>query len=76
MNMDLVRNTETIVSLVCGVGSVIMFLLSRKEKEACVRINNEINQKIEVINKNSVISSKDKIKIDKVTTFDNRKTIE
>ncbi|BDU84295.1 hypothetical protein [Clostridium perfringens] len=62
-------------SLVASILSIKMFFLAKKEKEKCEEINNQINQKIEIFNKNSAISSKDKFNIDKVNHFDNRKSI-
>lgn len=73
--MELVRNGETIISFICGIGSVVMFLLSKKQKEECQRINNMIDQKIEILTENKSITSKDKFDIGHVGTFDNRKNI-
>ncbi len=73
--MQILENIDTIVSVICGVGSVIMFFLSKKEKDKCIEIKNTIEQSIEMYNKESSIKTEDTIKIERVTTFDNRKTI-
>ncbi|MBB2184496.1 hypothetical protein H0486_16580 [Lachnospiraceae bacterium MD1] len=72
--MEIFENINTIVSLIAGVISIVMFLLSKREKDECVKIKNQINQQIQ-INKDSSISSNDQFNIKSVKTFDNRKSI-
>lgn len=72
--MEIFENINTIVSLIAGVISIVMFLLSKREKDECVKIKNQINQQLQ-INKDSSISSNDQYNIKNVKTFDNRKSI-
>lgn len=73
--MDFLRNVQTIVAIVSGVLSILMFFLARNEKKKCAEIRNNIEQSIQIFNKQSSIKSKDSFKIEKVKTFDNRKSI-
>lgn len=73
--MNMIENADTVVSLICGIGSIIMFILSKKQKDECLRISNIIEQKIEIFNKESSISSSDQFNINTVGTFDNKKSI-
>lgn len=73
--MENLKDVQMVVSLIAGVCSIVMFFLSKKQKDKCVRISNAIDQKIEILNKNSSITSNDKYNINKVETFDNRKSI-
>jgi len=73
--MDYLRNVQTIVAIVSGLLSIIMFFLARNEKKKCVEIRNNIEQNIQVFNKESSIKSKDNFNIEQVKTFDNRKSI-
>lgn len=73
--MKIFENINTIISIIAGLISIIMFILSKREKEKCVEIRNTIEQKIEIANKESNISSKDEFNIKQVGTFDNRKSI-
>ncbi len=73
--MAILKDVQMVVSLIAGVCSIVMFFLSKKQKDKCVRISNAIDQKIEILNKNSSITSNDKYNINKVETFDNRKSI-
>lgn len=73
--MDILENMDTIISLICGLGSVIMFLGAKKQKDECIKISNRIDQNIQILNKNSSIESNDVYNIDSVKTFDNRKGI-
>jgi predicted amino acid-binding ACT domain protein len=74
-HMDYLRNVQTIVAIVSGLLSIIMFFLARNEKKKCVEIRNNIEQNIQVFNKESSIKSKDNFNIEQVKTFDNRKSI-
>lgn len=73
--MQLLEYLDTVISVICGVGSIVMFFLAKKEKDKCVEIKNTIDQSIKIINENSSIKSKDTFNIDNVQTFDNRKSI-
>ncbi|AGX44587.1 hypothetical protein [Clostridium saccharobutylicum] len=73
--MEYLRNIQTIVAIISGVLSIVMFILSRNEKKKCDEIRNTIEQKIEIFNKESSIKSNDQFNIEKVKTFDNRKSI-
>ena len=73
--MQLLEYLDTIISVICGVGSIVMFFLAKKEKDKCVKIKNTIDQSIKIINENSSIKSRDTFNIDNVQTFDNRKSI-
>lgn len=73
--MELLENVDTIISVICGATSIVMFLLAKKQKDECENIKNIITQKINVITENSSISSSDEFNINKVKTFDNRKSI-
>jgi len=73
--MELLENVDTIISVICGVSSIIMFLLAKKQKDECEKIKTIINQKFDIITKNSSINSRDEFNIDTVKTFDNRKSI-
>lgn len=73
--MAILKDVQMVVSLIAGACSIVMFFLSKKQKDKCVRISNAIDQKIEIFNKNSSITSNDKYNINKVETFDNRKSI-
>ena len=75
MLMTILENANTVISLICGVLSVIMFILTKKKKDECVRISNTIDQKIQIFNKNASIQSNDEFKISSVGTLDNRKSI-
>ena len=80
--MELLENINTVISVVSGIGSIIMFLCAKKEKDECLKIKNEMNQQIAeqksqqenniVGNKN--MTSNDNYNISKVKTFDNRKS--
>lgn len=73
--MQLLENIDTIVSVVCGIGSIVMFFLAKNEKDKCIEIKNQIEQNINVSKKQSEISSEDTFKINNVKNFDNRKSI-
>ena len=73
--MDTIESIETIVSLIAGLTSVVMFFLAKREKDECVKIRNHIEQQIHINNKVSKIESNDEFNINSVDTFDNRKTI-
>lgn len=73
--MDILENINTIVSLVAGALSIVMFFLAKNEKDKCIEIKKQIEQNIEISTKNSSIKSKDKFNIKKVNNFDNRKSI-
>lgn len=73
--MKLLENINTIVSLLAGLLSIIMFFLAKNEKEKCILIKNQIDQSIKILNKTSSIESKDEFNIEKIHTFDNRKSI-
>lgn len=72
--MEIIKNIEVIISGVFGAISIFMALFSMKERKRCETIKNEMNIKIEEM-KNQIISSNDKININKITNFDNKKTI-
>jgi hypothetical protein len=73
--MAILKDVQMVVSLIAGICSIVMFFLSKKQKDKCVSISNAIDQKIEILNKNLSITSNDKYNINKVETFDNRKSI-
>lgn len=73
--MDILENMDTIISLICGLGSVIMFFGAKKQKDECVKISNKIDQNIQILNKKSSIKSNDEYNIERIGTFDNRKEI-
>lgn len=73
--MKIFENINTIISIIASLISIIMFLLSKREKEKCAEIRNIIEQKIQIINKESTIKSNDEFNIQQVQTFDNRKSI-
>lgn len=73
--MQMVENLEVIISLICGVGSIIMFFLAKKEKDNCIKIKKEIDQSVQIFYEKSKIDSKDEFNIKHVKTFDNRKVI-
>lgn len=75
MYVGLFEDINTIVSLLAGLLSIIMFFLARNEKNKCIKIRSNIEQKIQILNKESTIKSKDEFNIKKVETFDNRKSI-
>lgn len=63
--MEYLRNIQTIVAIISGVLSIVMFILSRNEKKKCDEIRNTIEQKIEIFNKESSIKSNDQFNIEK-----------
>lgn len=69
--MNILENINTVVSLIAGVLSIIMFFLAKKEKNKCIEIKRQIEQNIKISNMNS----NDSYTIDRVKNFDNRKTI-
>lgn len=78
--MEILENINTIISIMAGVGSVIMFLCAKKEKEECISIKNEIitqqqGKQANDIKGNKNMVSNDNYNIEKVETFDNRKSI-
>jgi len=73
--MAILQNAETIVSLICGILSLIMFLLAKQQKDKCISISNKIEQQIQLFSKESSINSNDEFNIKQVKTFDNRKSI-
>lgn len=73
--MEFLKNVQTIVAIISGVLSIIMFFLARSEKKKCAEIRDTIEQSIQVFNKQSSIKSKDEFNIEQVQTFDNRKSI-
>lgn len=73
--MKILENINTIASLIAAILSIIMFFLSKKEKNKCTEIKKEIEQNIKISNKKSSIKSKDSFNIKNVDTFDNRKSI-
>ena len=73
--MKILENINTIASLIAAILSIIMFFLSKKEKNKCTVIKKEIEQNIKISNKKSSIKSKDSFNIKNVDTFDNRKSI-
>lgn len=73
--MQIIENLEVIISLICGVCSIIMFFLAKNEKDKCMKIKNEIDQSIQIFYEKSKIESKDEFNIKHVKTFDNRKVI-
>lgn len=73
--MKLWENVNTIVSIFAGLLSIIMFFLTKREKDKCVEIKNRIEENVNILNKNSSIKSKDTFDINKIDTFDNRKSI-
>lgn len=75
MPMTILEDANTVISLICGLGSIIMFLLAKKQKDECIKISNKIDQKIQILNKKSSITSNDEFNIKSVKTFDNKKSI-
>lgn len=73
--MEILNNINTVVSIIAGIGSFIMFLGSWKQKKECLKINNLIEQRINTLNKISSITSDDEFHIENVKNFDNRKSI-
>ncbi|GEM_PF-5292263 len=73
--MNILEDINTVVSVLAGVLSIVMFFLAKNEKDKCIEIKKQIEQNIEVSIKNSSIKSKDKFNIRKVDNFDNRKSI-
>jgi len=73
--MGILENINTIVSLVAGALSIVMFFLAKDEKDKCIEIKKQIEQNIEISTKNASIKSKDNFNIKKVNNFDNRKSI-
>ncbi|EOU1701283.1 hypothetical protein LTX14_002494 [Clostridium perfringens] len=73
--MNILENISTIASLIAAILSIVMFFLSKQEKDKCIEIKKQIEQNIEISNKKSSIESKDSFNIKEVTTFDNRKSI-
>ncbi|CZR78384.1 hypothetical protein NMF83_14870 [Clostridioides difficile] len=79
--MEFLENIDTIISVISGIGAMIMFFCAKKEKEACLKIKNEINQKLSEqknqqynnINGNKNMVSNDNYDIKDVKNFDNRK---
>lgn len=68
-------NVAAVLSMGASILSIFMFFLSKNEKNKCIEIKNEVNQKIEILNKNLTITSNDSFKIKEVKTFDNTKSI-
>ncbi len=73
--MKILENINTIISIICGIGSVIMFFCAKHQRDKCIEIKNEINTKIENFN----ILTKENITNENITSgdvgiFDNRKT--
>lgn len=73
--MNIVENINTIVSVIAGILSIVMFFLTKNEKDKCIEIRKQIEQNIEISSKNSSIDSKDNFNIKRVKNFDNRKSI-
>lgn len=73
--MNIVENINTIVSVISGILSIVMFFLAKNEKDKCIEIKKQIEQNIEISSKNSSIDSKDNFNIKRVENFDNRKSI-
>ncbi|NFO57260.1 hypothetical protein FDB39_10205 [Clostridium botulinum] len=73
--MEILKNVQTIVSIISGVLSIVMFFLARREKNKCLEMKNNIEQSIQNFNKKSSIKSKDSFNIKKVENFDNSKSI-
>lgn len=70
--MDILKDVNTVISIVAGIGSIIMFFLSRRQKNKCLAIQNKIEL---IFNKNSTITSQDSFNIENVGKFDNRKSV-
>ena len=73
--MVVLKDVQMVVSLIAGVCSIIMFFLSKKQKDKCLEISNAIDQKVEIFNKSSAITSNDNYNINTVEKFDNRRSI-
>lgn len=78
--MGILENMNTIISIMAGICSVIMFFCAKKEKEECINIKNEImtqqqGKQTNDIKGNKNMVSNDNYNIDKINTFDNRKSI-
>jgi predicted amino acid-binding ACT domain protein len=73
--MEVFEIVNLVLSISASILSIIMFFLSKKEKNSCLKIKNDIDQKIQIINKKSSISSKDSFNIESVGTFHNDKSI-
>ncbi len=73
--MDIVNNLDVILSVVCSIGSIIMFFKAKKEKDECIKIRTEIKNDLRITNSSKEIKSNDEFNINQVETFDNRKTI-
>jgi hypothetical protein len=73
--MEIVNNLDVILSVVCSVGSIIMFFKAKKEKDECIKIRTEFKNELRITNSSKEIKSKDEFNIHKVETFDNKKTI-
>lgn len=81
--MSYLTDANTIISIICGLITIVMFILAKIQKDKCeaikkdcIKINTGIEQKIEILNKTSTITSSDQFNIEKVKTFDNRKSID
>ncbi|MCI1750950.1 MAG: hypothetical protein LKI17_06470 [Megasphaera cerevisiae] len=70
--MDILKDVNTVISIVAGIGSIIMFFLSRHQKNKCLAIQNKIEL---IFNKNSTITSQDSFNIENVGKLDNRKSV-
>lgn len=73
--MEIVENIDVVLSVVCAIGSIVMFFKSKKEKDECLKIRTEINNNIKIMKSSNEIKSRDEFNIEKVDTFDNRKSI-
>ncbi|BCJ97051.1 hypothetical protein [Anaerocolumna chitinilytica] len=73
--MEIVNNLDVILSVVCSIGSIIMFFKAKNEKDQCIKIRTEIKNDLRITNDSKEIKSKDEFNIKQVNTFDNRKTI-
>lgn len=73
--MEILENIDVILSVICAIGSIVMFFKTKHEKEECVKIHTEIKNDLKIINDSKRINSKDEFNIEQVKNFDNRKTI-
>lgn len=73
--MEFIENLDVILSVICAVGSIIMFFKAKQEKNECVKIHTQITNTWEMISSSKEIRSQDEFNINQVETFDNRKSI-
>lgn len=73
--MEIIKNLDVILSVICSICSIIMFYKAKREKDECIKIRTDIQNNLKITSTSKEIKSRDNFHINSVQTFENGKSI-